>query len=470
MKQSKFNVLITPESSPRFAILYNTFHDHRIVIENTDFNITDFFKKISDHSELSAAETETANTFFEMGILLADDVDERQLFDDWYVNKVQNASGRLSLIVLTTMACNLRCPYCYEKDQLDNSKHMSLETTNQLINWVKSEVRRKAVDEVEIIYFGGEPLMNKKMVLHMSGALRDFCKTYGIHYQGSMVSNGVLMTPAVAKELRGVGLTFAKITLDGDKAMHDTTRITSSGRGSFDQIFFNLEHANDDLAVGEEPMTFMIGGNFSPETYDGFFPLLDRLAAASFRPYIKSINLKPVQNVTSSASEANVSSPCDVVCFNEDNTTRMIQLRAELAKRGLPALDGLNLGPCDFYRGDSYTVGINGGLYPCIAFVDNEKAAVGHVQDSVPKISHLRTHQKWLDTKPWTHECYNCSFLPVCTGGCRATAVSNGRSWSSTVCEKEYFKRIAKALASEILEADSEAELEVAAEPVAKAI
>lgn len=451
MKQSKFNVLITPESSSTFSILYNTFHDHRIVIENTDFNITDFFQKIEQRVELNESEKETANTFFEMGILLSDEVDERQLFDDWYVNKIQNASGRLSLIVLTTLACNLRCPYCYEKDQLDNSKNMSLETANQLIDWVKAEARRKAVDEVEIIYFGGEPLMNKKIVFHMSEALQNFCHTYGIKYQGSMVSNGVLMTPSVAKELRRVGLTFAKITLDGDQATHDTTRITESGRGSFDKIFYNLEHANDDLSEGEEPMTFMIGGNFSPKTYDGFFPLLDRLANATFRPYIKNINLKPVQNVSSTAHDDSITTPCDVVCFDEDNTTRMIQLREEITRRGLPALDGLNLGPCDFYRGDSYTVGIQGGIYPCIAFVDNEKAAIGNVKEHTPKITHLKTHQKWLDTKPWTDDCYNCSFLPVCTGGCRATAASNGYSWNSAVCEKDYFKRVAKALATEML-------------------
>lgn len=463
MKQSKFNILVQPAEKPGFAILYNTFHDHRLVIENSELDIAELLRKVDEKIPLSAAEKDVADTFYEMGLFLDDDVDERRIFDSWYADKVQNPEGRLSLVVLTTMACNLRCPYCYELEQLDNSRHMTEETAEKFLHYVKAQVKTRPIEELEVIYFGGEPLMNKKVLYQLSGGLQKFCGDYGIKYQGAMVSNGVLMTPEVAKELRRVGLKWAKITLDGEKHVHDTTRITSSGRGSFDQIIYNLEHANDGLQEGEEPMQFILGGQFQEHTFEGFLPLIDRLATASFRPYIKQINLKPAQVPAEGSNGERSSKPCDKVCFSNENTERMIKLREELAKRGLPAIDGLNMGPCDFYRGDSLTIGIEGGIYPCIAFIENEACAVGNIRDEKQRASHMKVHQKWLETKPWTEDCYDCSFLPVCTGGCRATAYSNGYSWSSTVCEKEYFTRMSKALAKELLGVDAQSALPAAA-------
>jgi uncharacterized protein len=452
MKSSKFNVLVTPEESPGFTILYNTFHDHRLVIQNApDKPLAELFRKIESGEDLDDGERETAATFLDMGILLPDHVDERKVFDDWYANKIQNVDGRLALIVVTTMACNLRCPYCYEKDQLDNSRHMDEATADRLIDWVKSQVVIRATKELEVIFFGGEPLMNKKILYRLSDAFKAFSETYGCRYEAAMISNGVLMTPDVAKRLRKAGLKWVKITVDGDKHVHDTTRVTAKGQGSFDRIWSNLEAMNADLEPGEEPLMVSLGGNFKDDTYDGFLPLLDRLVTATFRPYIKQINIKPILNVSSNENGAESGNPCDKVCFNETNTGRMIAVREELAKRGLPAIDGLNLGPCDFYRGDSFTVGLSGGIYPCIAFVDNEKASIGNVNDDAPKPSHVKTHRKWEQAKPWTEDCYDCSFLPVCTGGCRATAYSNGYSWNSTVCEKDYFVRMSKALAKELL-------------------
>ena len=436
---------------PDKVILYNTFHDHRIIIENIDNNVTKFFKKIDQGLPLSTEELETADTFLELGLLLDDDADERAHFDDWYDHKIQKQHNLLNIIVVTTMACNLRCPYCYELDQLDNKRNMSLETAGQLVDWIKKEVREKPIDRVEIVYFGGEPLMNKKALYKISGDTNKFCEAYGIDYHGMIISNGVLMTPEVSKQMRECGVRKAKITLDGDKYTHDTTRITSSGRGSFDAIWHNLEHANDDLKPDEEPIEILIGGNFLEKTYEGFFPLLDKLAASSFKEHIKGVNLKPVQDVSSNEKSDLSSNPCDTVCFNQENTDKMIRLREELTARDLPTADAINLGPCDFYRGDSFTLGLDGTIYPCIAFVDNESTAIGHITDLVPKESHATKQKEWEESKPWTEECYNCSFLPICTGGCRATAYSNGYAWDSVVCEKDYFLRMSKALSKELL-------------------
>lgn len=454
MKTSQFNVLITPEEHPNLSILYNTFHDHKLIIENDDIHIETFFEKIKTNQSLSEKEEEIAQTFLELGLLLEDDVDEKQLFDEWYINKIQNVESRLSLLVITTMACNLRCPYCYEQEQLDNTKFMSKETADQLIDWVKKQIRSKPIEELDVIYYGGEPLMNKNVIYHMSSSFQEYAKTYGFNYIAGMISNGVLLKKSVADKLRHVGLNWVKITLDGVQVSHDKTRITASGKGSFDVIIKNLEQLNENLKPDEKPIAIKIGGNFREDTYEGFLPLAKFLAESKFAPYLDYINLKPVQDVSMVVEDTGSANPCDVNSFNEENTERMVRLRAELAKYNLPANDGLNLGPCDFYRGDSYAIGMDGHLYPCIAYVDNKWASIGHVGQEMPKVSQLKVHQRWLETQPWTEDCYNCSFLPVCTGGCRATATANGHTWEATVCEKEYFQRMSKAIAKEMIKSE----------------
>lgn len=465
MKQSQFNVVFKPSKNSDKIVIFNTFHDHRLVIDNPNNQALNFLKKIDLKEPLSKEEQETAKALLELGLLLNDHENEKEIFDNWYVEKIQTDQYSLNLILLMTMACNLRCPYCYELDQLDNSKNMTIETANHIINWAKSQIKKKPIQKLEITYFGGEPLMNKKVMLHISNELKTFCKKYGVTYDGGIITNGVLMTKKTSQAMREAGIKWAKITIDGDKHVHDTTRITASGKGSFDVIFKNMNEANQDLKPGETPLYFNIGGNFKSDTYQGFYSMLDKLANAKFKPFIQRVNLKPVQEVDYNPDkdvDELGNNPCDINCFTPKNIDIMVGFREELRKRDLPPIDNLDMGPCDFYRGDSYTIGLDGVIYPCIAFVDNTSTAIGHVEIEKTITRHYKKHQQWLDTKPWTEDCYQCSFLPVCVGGCRATAHSNGKSWNSEVCEKQYFNRMAKAMAEELhdLEIQSEQQVE----------
>ncbi len=456
MKPSKFNILITPSEDKSKTILYNTLYDHRLIIENETTHLEDLFDKLKQGLSLSTEENEIAETLKSLGILLDDTIDERQFFDNWYETRVQNNDGTLHVLLTISMACNLRCPYCFEKDQLDAGKQMTMDMANHFIQWVKTEITSKQLQDVSIIYFGGEPLMNQKILFHISSSLQKMCQEFGISYHGSMISNGALMTPAISEKLRAVGIQWVKVTLDGDKHTHDLSRITANGKGSFDAIYDNLSKANLNLKENESPIRFRIGGNFSDLTYPGFQDLLDKLETAPFREYIDQINLKPVQDVSLTEPESHEGHSCHTSSFDKKNTERIMKLRKVMHEKELPAVDGLNLGPCDFYRGDSISIGIDGTIYPCSAFLDNEKYAIGNITQQSTSGNHSNNQSRWTKVKPWTPECYDCSFLPVCTGGCRATAYSQGYSWDATVCEKSYFKRIAKVMAYEMLGLETE--------------
>lgn len=453
MKLSKFNVLVKPQGRDDLTILYNTFHDHRLVIENGDVDLHQLFHKVEEKTELSEAEMENIPLLKDLGIILSDDEDERKTFDTWYQEKIQGAHDLLHVTLVLTMACNLRCPYCFEKEMLDNSRKMSRETADEIIAWIKKRMESTQAQQLEVTYFGGEPLMNKEILYHISSQLKDYSQGKNIHYEGGMISNGVLMSPEVSQQLRKVGLTWVKITLDGEKSQHDLTRISAKGKGSFDKIWFNLEHCNDQLE-GEEPLTILLGGNFSDESFYSFYNLIGEIAESNFRSYLGPINFKPIQDFTmkDNSEGKKCGGACSTKCFDDNNTRKMILLRNALKAADLEPVDHLNLGPCDFFRGDSFSIGLDGSIYTCPADFDIAEHAVGHVSKAKTLPEHKIQHEQWFAVKAWTEECYNCSFLPVCVGGCQAKAYSDGYDWNATVCEKDYFKKMTEALSHELIE------------------
>lgn len=338
---------------------------------------------------------------------------------------------------------------------------MTSETAEQICRWLKDTIVSQDLKKLKVTYFGGEPLMNKEILYQMSSDLSEFCEERNIVYDGGMITNGVLLTPEVARQLRKAGLTWFKVTLDGDKETHNLTRISEKGWGSFDRIMSNLERCNDNLDSDEVPLTINIGGNFNAQTFPGFIRLLDRLEKSSFRPYIGYFHLKPIQDMDLKSIDDDQLNTgiCDTNCFTEENTHLMSILRAELRKRNLPCMDHINMGPCDFYRGDSYSLGMDGHIYTCPADFDIPEHAIGHVDETISNPNFSKTYKKWEESKPWTSDCYDCSFLPVCVGGCQAKAYASGYDWNSTVCEKEYFKRMSKTLAKELLDVDLEEEV-----------
>src|SRR5262249_34452892 len=140
MKWSRFNVLACQEGEKR-CLLYNTFQDSQILCEDRDA-IASLKNKI-DHAEpLTENEKELADGFKELGFVVEDQADERQEFLDWFEEKIRNNFERISSLILTSRTCNLRCPYCFEKDVLDQGLNMTLDTARQVIRWNQERIDR----------------------------------------------------------------------------------------------------------------------------------------------------------------------------------------------------------------------------------------------------------------------------------------------------------------------------------------
>lgn len=147
-------------------------------------------------------------------------------------------------IILPTMGCNCRCPYCYEDHEAVNmsdgvyesiKRFLIIQKNKELSN--RQENASHSIPWYRIEYFGGEPLLCLDKVLELSAFAKDL---FSDAFIGSMTTNATRLNSEAFEKINAVGIRTFHITLDGPKALHDTRRVFADGSGTFDVIWKNL--------------------------------------------------------------------------------------------------------------------------------------------------------------------------------------------------------------------------------------
>ncbi|MEO6701390.1 MAG: radical SAM protein [Jatrophihabitantaceae bacterium] len=183
-----------------------------------------------------------------------------------------------SLTVLTSTDCNLGCGYCFQNTAQDSSggnrppriQHARLtsQTIDRVLEFTGRQMAEANLERLGVMLFGGEPLLNLKSCKELLTRAAD----YGMR-SAQMISNGVLLTPLVARELGDRGLRSIQVTFDGDQADHDAIRVRRSGGGTFEAIVDNLARCQQASSV-----RFDLRVNVSHHTRAGVRQLIERLA------------------------------------------------------------------------------------------------------------------------------------------------------------------------------------------------
>ena len=184
-----------------------------------------------------------------------------------------------SLTVLTSTNCNLGCGYCFQNTGQDlaggvrppriRNARLTTETIRSILVFTADRMAEAGLDRLNLMLFGGEPLLNP-------GGCRELLAAAANHGLAcaAMTTNGVLLTPALARELRAVGLTSVQVTFDGDEADHDRIRVSRSGDGTFGAIARNIA-----AACEVTDLRWSLRVNVSHRNRAGIDGLLGRLAA-----------------------------------------------------------------------------------------------------------------------------------------------------------------------------------------------
>lgn len=464
MRPSRFNVSV-PVRDGEDVFLMNTLTDAQAIVSTTVLRLLERIDTdpAAVHA-LDPAEREVIAELAAQGFLVESREAEDQSVDRFFA-EVREDTSELRVTVLTTLQCNFACDYCIQGDHGDYNRHatkMTLDTAEHVAAWVETRLDATGAERFGLTFFGGEPLLNLPVLYALSERLSDACRARGVGIAITIITNGLLLTPEIVDRLTPLGLAGVKVTLDGDRTMHDLRRPLRGGQGTFDRIVENLRRVAGKTRIA-------IGGNFDETTVDSYPALLDflreqefadQIGRIAFKPIVRtlptglpagSIPLSPVGesspvqgNCMSSVGAGGVggSSPCDSCHFVDE---KMAFLRDETTRRGFPTPDGVHMGPCEIHKRHAYTIGTDGTLFACPGFAGEASYATGHITAEATS-AQARTAERFEELGAWKN-CGDCAFVPVCGGGCTVASQAELGDMNAPSCHLGSFETALVSLA-----------------------
>ena len=314
--------------------------------------------------------------------------------------------------------CNLNCSYCFASQGKYHGERaiMSYEVGKRALDFLveNSGTRRN----LEVDFFGGEPLLNFDVVKSLVAYARSIEKEKNKNFRFTLTTNGVNIDDEVIefanKEMHNVVL-----SLDGRKEVHDRFRVDYVGNGSWDKIVPKFQK----LVKARGNKNYYMRGTFTHFNPDFLNDIKEMLSLG-----FTELSMEPV---VCKKEDASALTEEDFPVLSEQYE-KLAELMIERDKEGKPftfyhyMLD-LKGGPCVYKRisgcgsGTEYmAVTPWGDLYPCHQFVGEEKFKLGNVFDGV---TNFEAQNEFASCNLYSREeCKNCWARLYCSGGCAANA------------------------------------------------
>ena len=418
-KLNGYNIVLDTCSGSVHAVDEVAYDIISLFEEKSKEEIIEFIlNKYKDRADVTRGEVELClsdiNTLKNAGKLFTPDTFEPMA--DTLKERSKNIVKALCLHVAHT--CNLNCEYCFASQGKYQGERalMSFEVGKRALDFlIENSGNRR---NLEVDFFGGEPLMNWDVVKRLVLYARSIEKEKGKNFRFTLTTNGMLIDDDVIdfsnKEMHNVVL-----SLDGRKEIHDSVRVDFGGKGSFDTIVPKFQKFVKERGDKE----YYMRGTFTHANPD-FLKDIDVMLDLCF----DKISMEPV-----------VCAPTDKSALTEDDKPIIFEQYELLAKKMLDAhkkgkdftfyhyMIDLKGGPCVYKRisgcgsGTEYmAVTPWGDLYPCHQFVGDEKFKLGDIFKGVTNTQRVNEFKNCnAYARP---DCRDCWAKLYCSGGCAANA------------------------------------------------
>ena len=406
-----------------------------------------FLEKMSDkYKEEDILETyEEMVALYKDGSLFSEDMYE-EIAKNWNKKSVVKA-----LCLHIAHDCNLRCKYCFADTGEFHGKRgmMTLEVGKKAIDFViKNSGTRK---NIEMDYFGGEPLMNLEVVKGITEYAKEQEKIHDKNFRFTITTNGILLNDEV-KEYVNKNMSNVVLSLDGKKETNDRMRYRVDGSGTYDALVPKFI----DLANSRNQDNYYVRGTFTAKNLHFSEDVL-HMADLGF----KQTSVEPV--VAPETEDYALTEEHIPVVFEEYEKLAKEYVKRRKEGKGFNFFHfmiDLDQGPCVVKRlsgcgaGHEYlAVTPDGDIYPCHQFVGNQDFKMGTVFDD--KINE-DIRQGFEKSNVYTKEkCKDCFAKFYCSGGCSANAYNFNKDINkpyALACEFEK-KRVECAIAIEAIKA-----------------
>ena len=351
-------------------------------------------------------------------LIVAEELLTTDQYHDYVVDFKKRKTVVKALCLHIAHDCNLACQYCFAEEGEYHGRRalMSFEVGKKALDFLIANSGNRR--NLEVDFFGGEPLMNWEVVKQLVEYGRSKEKEYNKNFRFTMTTNGVLLNDEIM-EYCNREMSNVVLSLDGRKEVNDKMRPFRGGKGSFDLIVPKFQK----FAEMRGDRDYYVRGTFTRHNLD-FSKDVTEFADLGFR----SMSIEPV-----------VAKPEEEYAIREEDLPQIMEEYDHLAEeyikrkkegRGFNFFHfniDLNQGPCVAKRlsgcgsGTEYlAVTPWGDLYPCHQFVGQEEFLLGNVDTGVTN-ERIRDEFKLCNVYA-KDKCRDCFARFYCSGGCAANS------------------------------------------------
>lgn len=394
------------------------------VVDEIAYDVIELYQKcsekeITERLENRYAEEDIQDTLRDVKELIdSEQLFTRDIYEDYMFDFKKRTAVVKALCLHIAHDCNLACRYCFaeEGEYHGHRELMSFEVGKKALDFlIANSGQRK---NLEVDFFGGEPLMNWEVVKALVAYGREQEKLHNKNFRFTLTTNGVLLNDEIM-EFVNQEMSNIVLSIDGRKEVHDAMRPFRKGAGSYDLIVPKFQRA----AESRKQTDYYVRGTYTHNNLDFSEDVL-HLADLGFR----QISVEPV-----------VAPPEEEYAIGENDLDKLKEEYDKLAVEMLERHDrgddfnffhfmiDLEGGPCVAKRlsgcgsGTEYlAVTPWGDLYPCHQFVGNDEFLMGNVDDGIQN-TELQNEFKLCNVYS-KEKCKECFAKFYCSGGCSANS------------------------------------------------
>lgn len=392
MKWSKYNIETEVNG---IAYLYNSLSNALIQVDEELRGLIEMIKAGKE----DVANYELTDQLNAIKFIVKSDEDE---LNSYYLQALNQRyeHNDLYLTIAPTQECNLDCIYCYEKWR--EPKYLNINVENAIVEFIS----KKLPNYLNIVWFGGEPLLALNSII----SLCEKINRIGIRSDYSIVTNGISLDLKTFSTLVRHGFSQFQITLDGERAYHDSRRPKKDGSGSFDQIHQNISNIIE-YCRKESIKNVKINIRVN----------IDKSNSSQYAKLLKYYSEFDPENLlcVSPGITKDHNNCTQLNCFS---TNEYIDFALNLYKKS--AIKIIDFYPsntfteCFARHYNSYLIGPDGRLYKCWHDLGDNEKSIGNIMD-IELLNNDLLAKFLIGTDPFQDKkCRDCQFMMVCGGGC----------------------------------------------------
>lgn len=439
LKWSQFVFHVRSRNNEGKVILKSTLTGAVVIMEIGIKEAIDSFLENGSGGKYSKKVIDYIDPLVELKMLVPKDFDEKKNYFLLF-NNIRNNDSTFGIYLVTTTNCQLKCPYCYERD-INQEQFLNIAIADKIISWCQKYIKEnKQCKKFRTILYGGEPLLNKKVIKYILPELYEIARNNNLTFDTQIVTNGVLLDSQTVLFLTKYNLSRVQVTIDGPPEVHNKRRMKKNGEGTFNQIFQNVLELSNSGTIDK----VSIRVNFDRDNFSSIPELLDILVTHELQ---KSVELSfgiITSNFSSEPMKKYRRCYADLYGFSElENAEKYLWLCEKAKRKGFVVSKEFMLGPwCSARAIHSVLIEPDGSLMKCFSGVGRKEFVFGNINCSSDCSDSRFSNFEYME------ECFQkkCPYVPICGGGCRFEAFAYFGNFQKPFCQFNLIDKINKGL------------------------